>query len=43
MEEDLQEFLDKVYNIVDAMGVSPREKAELDLYLLKYVAQVWLT
>ncbi|XP_049368009.1 uncharacterized protein LOC125832866 [Solanum verrucosum] len=35
VEEDPQEFLDEIYKIVDAMGVSSREKAELASYQLK--------
>ncbi|TMX04190.1 hypothetical protein EJD97_010881, partial [Solanum chilense] len=41
--EDPQPFLDIVYKIVHAMGVTSREKAELVSYQLKYVAQVWCT
>ncbi|KAK4729681.1 hypothetical protein R3W88_022669 [Solanum pinnatisectum] len=41
--EDLQEFLDGVYKIVDTIGVSSREKAELASYQLKEVSQVWFT
>ncbi|KAK4729667.1 hypothetical protein R3W88_022655 [Solanum pinnatisectum] len=41
--EDPQEFLDEVYKIVNAMGVSSSEKAELASYQLKDVAQVWFT
>ena len=43
MEEDLQDFLDEVYKIVHVVGVTSREKAELNSYQLKEVAQVWLT
>ncbi|WMV29501.1 hypothetical protein MTR67_022886 [Solanum verrucosum] len=35
--EDPQEFLDEVYKIVNAMGVTSREKAELAFYQLKDV------
>ena len=38
--EDPHEFIDKVYKIVHAMGVSSREKAELASYQLKVVAPV---
>ncbi|XP_049406320.1 uncharacterized protein LOC125869987 [Solanum stenotomum] len=38
---DPQDFLDEVYKIVNAMGVSSREKTELASYQLKDVAQVW--
>ncbi|KAH0644538.1 hypothetical protein KY284_032422 [Solanum tuberosum] len=41
--EDPQEFLDEVYKIVDALGVTTWEKAELVAYQLKGVAQVWHT
>ncbi|XP_055830827.1 uncharacterized protein LOC129899843 [Solanum dulcamara] len=41
--EDLQEFIDEVYNIVDIMGVSSEEKVELAAYKLKGIAQVWYT
>ncbi|XP_049354640.1 uncharacterized protein LOC125819208 [Solanum verrucosum] len=41
--EDPQEFLDEVYKIVNSMGVTSREKAELASYQLKEVAQVWFT
>ncbi|XP_049410605.1 uncharacterized protein LOC125873796 [Solanum stenotomum] len=41
--EDPQEFFDEVYKIVNAMGVSSREKAELASYQFKDVAQVWFT
>ncbi|XP_049394755.1 uncharacterized protein LOC125859061 [Solanum stenotomum] len=43
MGEDPEEFLDEVYKIVNAMGVTSREKAELASYKLKDVAQVWFT
>ena len=41
--EDPQEFIDEVFKILRAMGVTSREKAELALYQLKDVAQVWYT
>ncbi|XP_015170329.1 uncharacterized protein [Solanum tuberosum] len=41
--EDPQEFLDEVYKVVSAMGVTSREKAELASYQLKDVAQIWFT
>ena len=43
MGEDPQEFIDEVYKIVHAIGVTSREKAELASYQLKDVAQVWYT
>ena len=39
--EDPQAFLDEVYKIVHANGVTSREKVELALYQLKEVTQVW--
>ena len=36
-----QEFLDEVYKIVYAMGVSSNEKIELVAYQPKNVAQTW--
>lgn len=41
--EDPQAFLDEVYKIVHAMGISSREKEELASYQLKEVAQVCYT
>ncbi|XP_069148135.1 uncharacterized protein [Solanum lycopersicum] len=41
VEEDLQEFIDEVYKILLAMGLSTSEKAELATYQLKDVAQAW--
>ena len=41
--EDPQVFTDEVYKIVHAMGVTSREKVELAMYQLKYVARVWYT
>ena len=41
VDEDPQEFIDEVYKILYAMGVSSSEKAELDTYQLKDVAQTW--
>lgn len=43
VREDPQEFIDKVYTIVHAMGVTSRKKAKLALFKMKYVAQVWYT
>ena len=34
-------FIDEVFNVVDAMGVTPSEKGELASYQLKYFGQVW--
>ena len=41
VDEDPQEFIDEVYKILYAMGVSSSEKAELATYQLKDVAQTW--
>ncbi|XP_049410542.1 uncharacterized protein LOC125873715 [Solanum stenotomum] len=41
--EDPQEFLDELYKIVNAMGVTSIEKMELAAYQLKDVAQIWFT
>ncbi|KAK4731662.1 hypothetical protein R3W88_024650 [Solanum pinnatisectum] len=41
VDEDPQGFIDEVFKVLDAMGVSPQEKAELAAYQLKDVAQVW--
>ena len=41
MGEDPQEFLDGVYKVLSALGVTSREKPELASYLLREVAQVW--
>ncbi|XP_069152739.1 uncharacterized protein [Solanum lycopersicum] len=43
VNEDLQEFLDGVYKLLSAMGVTSREKAELASYQLRDVAQIWYT
>ena len=41
VDEDPQGFIDEVFKVVDAMGVTPREKVELASYQLKDVPQVW--
>ena len=41
VEEDPQEFIDEIYKILYAMGLSISEKAELATYQLKDVAQAW--
>ena len=41
--EDPLTFLDEVYKIVHAMGVTSRENVELDSYQLKEVSQLWFT
>ena len=39
--EDPQDFIEEIFKIVDIMGVSPTEKAELAAYQLKGIAQIW--
>ena len=41
MEEDPQRFIDEVFKVLEAMGVSSQEKAELAAYQLRDMAQVW--
>src|SRR5688572_20355502 len=41
--EDPQDFIEEIFKIVDIMGVSSREKAELEDYQLKGIAQIWYT
>ncbi|KAK4724047.1 hypothetical protein R3W88_026826 [Solanum pinnatisectum] len=41
--EDPQEFLDEVYKVVNAMGVTSIEKMELAIYQLKDVVQIWFS
>ncbi|XP_015078359.2 uncharacterized protein LOC107022191 [Solanum pennellii] len=43
VEEDPLEFLDGVYNVLGAMGVTPREKTELASYQVREVSQAWYT
>ncbi|KAK4724018.1 hypothetical protein R3W88_026797 [Solanum pinnatisectum] len=43
VNEDPQEFVEEVYKILDAMGVTSIEKVELAMYQLKDMAQVWFT
>ena len=42
-DEDPQDFIDKVYKILYAMGVTSIENAELVDYKLKDVAKAWYT
>ncbi|XP_049369896.1 uncharacterized protein LOC125834788 [Solanum verrucosum] len=42
VEEDAQGFIDEMFKVLEAMGVSSQEKVELAAYQLKDVAQVWL-
>ncbi|XP_049397238.1 DEAD-box ATP-dependent RNA helicase 3B, chloroplastic-like [Solanum stenotomum] len=41
VDEDPQGFIDEVFKVLDVIGVSPQEKAELAAYQLKDVAQDW--
>ena len=41
--EDPQEFLDGVYKVLSAMGVTSREKVELASYQFRDVSQIWYT
>lgn len=43
MGDNTKAFLDDLYNIVHAMGVTSREKVEIASYQFKYVAQLWYT
>lgn len=40
VDEDSQILLDKEFNVVDAIGVTPRHKPELPAYQFKDVSQV---
>ena len=41
VNKDPQEFLDGLYKILSAMGVTSREKMELASYQLRDVSQIW--
>ncbi|TMW88996.1 hypothetical protein EJD97_017789 [Solanum chilense] len=41
VKEDPKGFIDEVFKVIDAMGVSSQEEAELAAYQLKDVAQIW--
>ena len=41
VDEDPQGFIDEVYKVLYAIGVSFQEKEELTTYQLKYIAHVW--
>ena len=41
MDKYPQGFIDEVFNVVDAIGVNPREKANLAAYQIKEVAKEW--
>ena len=38
-DEDPQDFIEEVFKVVDVMGVTSRERAELVIYQLKDVSQ----
>ena len=40
VEEDPKGFIDEVFKVPDAMGVSSKEKAEVAFYELKYVVEI---
>ena len=41
VEEDPQGFIDEIFKVLDAMGVSNQEKAELAANQLEDIDQVW--
>ena len=41
VDEDPQCLIDEVFNVVDAMGVTPKKKAYIAFYKLRDVDQVW--
>ena len=41
--EDPQEFLDGVYKVLSAMGVTSREKVDFFSYQLRDVSKIWYT
>ena len=41
VEKDPQGFIDEVFKVVDVMGVTSQEKAELFAYQLKYIGLFW--
>lgn len=43
VDEDQQGFIDEVFKVIDCMGVTSREKSDLDIYHLKVVEEVWLS
>ena len=40
VDKDTQGFINEVFKVMDAIGVTPREKADRTAYQLKNVAQV---
>ncbi len=41
--EDPKEFLDEVYKVLSAMGVTSIEKVEFASYQLRDISQIWYT
>ena len=41
VDEDPQSFIYEIFKVMDAIGVTLRERAELASYQLKDVAQLW--
>ena len=41
VDKNPQIFIDDIFEVVDSMDVTPRERAEIDAYQLKDEAQVW--
>ena len=41
VDKDPQSFIDEILKVVDAMGVTSRERIDLAAYQLKDVAEVW--
>ena len=41
VDEDPHGFIYEVFKVIEAIGVTPKNKAELVAYQLKNVAQVW--
>ena len=40
-DEDPQSSINEIFKVVDDMGVTPKERAELSAYQLKDAVQVW--
>ena len=41
--EDPQDFIEEIFKVMDIMGASSTEMAELAAYQLKGIAQIWYT
>ena len=41
--EDPQKYLDKIYKVLSAMGVTSREKVDFSSYQLRDVSKIWYT